>query len=185
MGDVERSLNRARSKAMRRSLPWFCRLRALVFALVLLSVILGDTGTAQAAGSAEFPLLQPASVCEPDATPFDTLRGTAARAGDGAFHRAESVPWASPGTTAGVPPWTTFPASPLPRVGGLLARSPLLRVRPLDIIATRAAWTAEAGPGLNPSLSLGAPGWSEPCQPLERIAGPHQRFPRPPPRAAA
>jgi hypothetical protein len=164
---------------------WQHKLIAVVITLLALSVLIGDTSTGHAFatvdrhGSTRQALLDCGSAASNSAArdsesdrfvPPPTLL-------------AKPEPAMSSSTVAGLPPWIIFPPSPMPRIAGAVWQPPLVRSRLVaSVLSIHDDWMAPGPPGSAPGWTGLSPGWPEPFSPVDRLAGVHQRFPRPPPQ---
>jgi hypothetical protein len=160
------------------------RLIALVCTLLVVSVLYGDMSVGQARTTA---------AVQPTIAPRVPGRGADAVAPNNHAVTAtcsvlEDAYWggspldATSRSMVGVPPWIEFPASPMPRFGGPLFRPPVARFRSIDsVVLAPGLCASDPASGFWPARAGVSPGWPEPFQPLDRLAGVHHRFPRPPP----
>jgi hypothetical protein len=166
------------------------RVTAVVAALVVLSIVWGDTLDGSAAGVAPGGPVALSPLAGWDSIEAVTLAAPAAGiAGDLSDPRPSVTSHAlvelrsDLRAIAGIPPWVIWPPSPMPRIAGTLIRRPTLNVLVgVHHSAPQVGWkpTSSLPPaiiGENPRLALRVP------RPPARMAGADHSIPRPPPLA--
>ena len=168
-----------------RRLPSGARtLTAVIAALLVLSVVLGDT---QEVGAARAALVAPSAfpsspVCGGTSATRVGCRVDQPASAPTTFHqRATSNSHSLSRAIAGIPPWVIWPPSPMPRIAGTLVRRPALNALVgIPPSALQAGWTPTstlppATIAENSWLNLRVP------SPPARLAGADHSIPRPPP----
>lgn len=166
------------------------RITVVLAALVVLSIVLGDTWEGDAAGVASAGLVTVSPLAVLPNGDVVHVAVPAGQAGDAMSLRPQVADWAKGEerlhihAIAGIPPWLIWPPSPMPRVTGTFVRRPVL-----DALAGYAPTALYAGgvptplvlpatPAARVERDLGV------LAPPARLAGADHSIPRPPPDAA-
>ncbi len=162
------------------------RAAAVVVAMIMLSVLWGDTQDGSAAGV--IPRGQAASASPSNWALLNAIPSEGRVAPSSGPHvtmssRAQMELENQLRATAGIPPWAIWPPSPMPRVAGTIVRR--LTVNALAALhpaAIQARWTP---PSILPSVTAGENSWLDlrVPRPPARLVGADYSVPRPPPSA--
>jgi hypothetical protein len=94
------------------------------------------------------------------------------------IYRVEPQPAMRPNTLAGLPPWSIYAPSPIPRNYSTVCFQSVVRLRAVDTALS--AW-APPEADLAPKPYGVYFGWPEPFDPLDQLTSVQHCFPRPPP----
>jgi len=166
------------------------RITVVLAALVVLSIVLGDTWEGDAAGVASAGLVTVSPLAVLPNGDVAHVAAPAGQPGDATSLRPQVAVWAKGEerlhvhAIAGIPPWLIWPPSPMPRFAGTFVRRPVLHA-----LAGYAPTALYAGSIPAPPLLLATPTTRferdlDVLAPPARLAGADHSIPRPPPDSA-